>query len=212
MLRRRTTQVLGLLAAAMALVALTAPPLAAGLVVVNPNATVIVSDLSPVQSRHDHGAERDEQRLHLHRRHRSGVRGGPAPGDLSQRVTTPDTNGDWQVTVYFPFAGEWPSNYVLGPFKILRTASPSRAPGRGAEHAGVRLRTGGRGPRGARPDPGADDTRSNNFVNDRTPELDDVDHGTPYDNVDDDTRRDGTGHRGEGSPGRAITRVSRRIR
>jgi hypothetical protein len=43
---------------------------------------------------------------------------GLPPGILSQRVATPDINGDWQVTVYFPHAYEWPSNYVLGPFLI----------------------------------------------------------------------------------------------
>jgi hypothetical protein len=87
-------------------------------VIVNPDATIVVANLNPVQgeSVEIHNADNDDSTCE------GGtpvvfVNGLP-PGILSQLVGEPDANGDWSVTMHVPFQSDWPSNYVLGPYTL----------------------------------------------------------------------------------------------
>lgn len=92
-------------------------PASSGLIV-NPDATIVVSNLHPVEGETItvHNADNAD----------STCVGGTAvvfveglpPGELSQRVATPDVDGNWEVTVTFPLQADWPSNDVGGPFTL----------------------------------------------------------------------------------------------
>ena len=85
---------------------------------INPNATIVVANLNPVQGESVPvtNADNDDSRC---------VGGtavvfveGLPPGILSQLVDTPDEEGNWEVTLQVPFQSDWPSNYVLGPYTL----------------------------------------------------------------------------------------------
>jgi hypothetical protein len=109
---------LGVLAVASAAVAIPASPASSGLAVVNPDATIVVSDLTPKEgdtitvenaSNSDSTCEDGLAVVFIN---------GLPPGELSQKTDEPDANGDWEVEVFFPFQADWPSNHVGGPFEI----------------------------------------------------------------------------------------------
>jgi hypothetical protein len=89
--------------------------------VVNPDATIVVANLHPVEGEtvEIHNAANDASRCE------GGVPvvfvGGLPPGILSQLVGDPDENGDWSVNLEVPFQADWPSNYVGGPY-LLETS------------------------------------------------------------------------------------------
>ena len=86
--------------------------------VVNPDATIVVANLNPVEGEtvEIHNAANDASRCE------GGVPvvfvGGLPPGILSQLVGEVDENGNWSVNLFVPFQADWPSNYVGGPYTL----------------------------------------------------------------------------------------------
>jgi hypothetical protein len=85
---------------------------------INPNATIDVANLNPVQGEDVlvTNADNDDSRC---------VGGlavvfvdGLPPGILSQLVDTPDGDGNWQVTLHVPFQADFANAYVLGPYTL----------------------------------------------------------------------------------------------
>ena len=103
--------------------------------VVNPNATIVVANLNPVEGEtvEIHNAANDASRCE------GGVPvvfvGGLPPGILSQLVGEPDVDGNWSVNLEVPFQADWPSNYVGGPYLLETSCFFDTAAGAGGPSA-----------------------------------------------------------------------------
>lgn len=105
-------------AALVALVVGSVLPVAAAVgQTVNPDATIVVTNLTPVEGETVpvHNAPNDDSRCV----------GGTVvlmidgmPAGLAQLVTTPDANGDWQVDMQVPTQADYTNAYVKGPYTV----------------------------------------------------------------------------------------------
>src|SRR5690606_28665552 len=84
-----------------------------------PNATVVVSNLTPVEGEIVTVRNADNSDSTCEGGLAEVIMNGVAPpGILSQKFATPDAGGNWQVEFQIQYQADWPSNDVGGPFLV----------------------------------------------------------------------------------------------